>query len=73
MNLPIGILTIEQAAARRGCSASTIWRRVRAGELRLQRVLGRLVAMTEDVDALVIPSGRWNRRALLGQRREQGD
>jgi predicted DNA-binding transcriptional regulator AlpA len=59
------VLTIEQAAARRGCSASTIWRRARRGELTLQRVLGRTVISITEVDALEMPDGggRWSKRA----------
>lgn len=58
----IGPLTIEEAAARRGCSASTIWRRAQRGELTLRRELGRTVVSAAEVDALRMPKGggRWN-------------
>jgi len=57
-------LTIEEAAARRGCSASTIWRRAKRGELRLRRIYGRTVVSTTEVDALAMPDGggRWRKR-----------
>lgn len=55
------LVTIEEAAARRGCSAATIWRRARRGELHLQRLFGRTVVDLAEVDALVMPAsgGRW--------------
>lgn len=59
------LLTIEEAAARRSCSATTIWRRIRLGELESHRVLARTVVRIEDVDALTIPAPRnprWTRK-----------
>jgi len=57
-------LTIEEAAARRGCSAATIWRRAKRGELTLERDRGRTVVSVAEVDALEIPptGGRWRRK-----------
>lgn len=61
-------LTIEEAAARLGCSAATIWRRAARGQLPLHRVLGRTVVRVADVDALAVPrgGGRWRRRRADG-------
>jgi len=58
-------LTIEGAAARRGCSAATIWRRIKKGELQVRRILGRTVLSVEEVDRLKMPAGggRWNTSA----------
>ena len=55
-------LTLEQAAARLGCSLTTIWRRMKAGELPNTRIFGRLVVCPSDVDALEYPkkAGRPN-------------
>lgn len=55
------MLTIEEAAAARGCSASTIWRRIRRGEIACRRVLGRVVLLARDVEQLTMPvgGGRW--------------
>lgn len=57
-------LTVEEAAARRGCSASTIWRRIRQGDLTPERYFGRVVVRVSDVDAMDGPQGggRWQRR-----------
>lgn len=70
MQITKDFLTIEEAAARRGCSATTIWRRINQRELDCQRVLGRTVVYAEQVDALDIPEGggRWrkNKPNLLG-------
>jgi excisionase family DNA binding protein len=54
-------LTIEEVAARRGCSGSTVWRWVRGGRLTTERVFGRVVIRASDVDALPGPrgGGRW--------------
>src|ERR1700686_4994486 len=70
----IEVLTIEQAAARRGCSASTIWRRVRAGELQPRRFLGRVVFDATKVDALTVPAtgGRWRTTAQNSLQNEEG-
>jgi len=54
-------LTLEAAAARKGCSVATIWRRARSGELQLHRMLGRVVVDTHDVDKLVVPAHRGRR------------
>ena len=55
------LLTIEEAAARLGFSASTIWRYIRAGKLTSRRVFGRTVINVDEVDALDVPKGggRW--------------
>lgn len=52
-------LTIPEAAARVGCSTCTIYRRVKRGELTLERVLGRSVIEAGELDRLGIPGGRW--------------
>ena len=58
-----GLLTIEEAAHRRGCSAATIWRRIAAGELTPRRVLSRIVLAVEEVDGLTIPAPRRQKHA----------
>ena len=50
--------TLEGAAARRDCSRTTIWRRIKAGELITHRLLGRLLVKIEEVDRLEIPRRR---------------
>lgn len=50
-------LTVEGAAARRGISVATIWRRVGLGQLRTRRVLGRTVFDVAEVDALDLIAG----------------
>ena len=59
------LLTIEEAAARRGCSASTIWRAIKSGELKPVRVLGRVTVETASVDRMQTPqgSGRWRKKS----------
>jgi excisionase family DNA binding protein len=52
-------LTIAEAAARAGCAVTTIYRRVKAGELTLHRVLGRSVVEVAELDRVAIPGGRW--------------
>lgn len=49
------LLTIAQAAARRGCSTSTIWRRIADGELKTHRRFGRTLVCADDVDRLSDP------------------
>lgn len=44
-----GLLTIPEAAALKGVSLSTVYKAVREGRLRTQRVLGRNVLRSEDV------------------------
>lgn len=48
-------ITLEQAAARLGCSLTTIWRRMKAGKLPTTRIFGRLVVLPTDVDAIEYP------------------
>lgn len=56
MKVPRGELskyvTVEEAAAREGVSASTIWRRIKAGELRKFTHLGRTLVAISDVDRM---------------------
>jgi predicted DNA-binding transcriptional regulator AlpA len=61
------LLTIEGAAARRGCSGSTIWRAIRDGRLKPKRVLGRVVLEPAEVDAMSTPlgGGRWRHRTSV--------
>jgi len=63
--MPRKQITIEEAAARRGCSASTIWRAIARGALKATRLLGRTVVLAADVDRLPGPvgGGRWRRDA----------
>jgi excisionase family DNA binding protein len=51
-------LTIEQAAARKGCSVSTIWRAVHHGKLHAWRYFGRTVVDAGEVDALKLSTQR---------------
>jgi len=68
---PTELLTIEEAAARRGCSAATVWRRAGRGELTLLRERGRTVVAAAEVDALRLPrgGGRWRNRAATKSNR----
>lgn len=52
------VITVEQAAASRGCSAATIWRAIKRGDLHARRVLGRTVVDVDAVATLAI--GRWS-------------
>ena len=47
--------TLEGAAARRDCSRTTIWRRMKKGELAPYRLFGRLLVRIEEVDRLNFP------------------
>jgi excisionase family DNA binding protein len=62
-------LTIAEAAARAGCAVTTIYRRVKRGELTLRRVLGRSVIEVAELDRLAIPGGRWKSPKSGHQRR----
>lgn len=46
-----GLLTIAQAARRRGVSVSAVYKAMSAGRLQKQKALGRTVLRTADVDA----------------------
>ena len=50
--------TLESAAARRDCSRTTIWRRIKSGELIGHRILGRILVKITEVDRLEIPRRR---------------
>lgn len=45
--------TVEQVAARLGESASTVWRRIRRGEIATERMLGRVLVPRAEVDRVV--------------------
>lgn len=51
-HIPSNLLTVDEAAARRGVSTGTIWRRIRQGELRPVRILSRTLLPVDDVDRL---------------------
>jgi len=57
-------MTVDEAAARLGCSSATIWRRIADGRLPAYRLLGRTVVREEDVDRLEIPCGGARRYAV---------
>ena len=63
MNILNNFCTLEEAAARRGCSRATIWRRIQSGDLTGRRVLGRLLVRVEEVDLLEIPKRRHGYRS----------
>lgn len=56
-------LTVEEAAARCGCSAQTIWRRARAGMLHPRRLLGRTVFDIAEIETLRSTEKDESRRA----------
>ena len=54
----------EQAATRLSCSVSTVWRKVKSGELRMFRRLGRTLFSAADIQALATPTPAGNDEAV---------
>ena len=51
-HIPPNLLTVDEAAARRGVSSGTIWRRIRSGDLQPVRILSRTLVDVAEVDRL---------------------
>jgi hypothetical protein len=56
------VVTIAEAAARKGVTRHTIYRRARRGELVIEKVDGKSVVDRRALDALEIPEGPWAHR-----------
>jgi len=55
-------ITLVQAAAQKRCSLDTIYRRIRRGQLAVEKVDGKSVVDRRALDALEIPEGPWANR-----------
>jgi hypothetical protein len=65
------LLTIHEAAIHKGVTKYTIYRRVRRGQLAIEKVDGKSVVDKRELDALEIPEGPWsNRERKNGKRRK---
>jgi len=56
------VLTIHEAAARKGVTRFTIYRRIRRGQLVIEKVDGKSVVDKRALDTLTIPEGPWANR-----------
>jgi hypothetical protein len=56
------VLTIHEAAACKGVTRFTIYRRIRRGQLVIEKVDGKSVVDRRALDALEIPEGPWSNR-----------
>lgn len=65
-------VTLEAAAARRGVSIATIWRRAALGQLHPRRVLGRTVVDAMEVDSLDLADGGGRHRRTRASTRRTG-
>lgn len=46
-------LSVPEAASRLGLSTSTAWRAIRKGEIRSERVLGRVLVPVSEIDRIL--------------------
>jgi excisionase family DNA binding protein len=56
------LLTVSEAAARKGVTKYTIYRRIRRGQLAIEKLDGKTVVDRKALDALEIPEGPWSNR-----------
>jgi hypothetical protein len=64
-------ITLVQAAAQKRCSLDTIYRRVRRGQLAVEKVDGKAVVDKRALDALTIPEGPWSNRVRKNRKRSK--